>query len=166
MSTWTDIPHQNIEPEKPIRAMDIWAISENIKALSEGADGAPRIINKAFSNVEAGNVIAFKGGAYAPPNNNPYTIPDKYFIAKSGSINLELNVTVAGASRSIAVRLNNVIVADKGVTNGVNTFTINVTAGDYLDMILRVGATINSMFIKVTPESIINSGNIIAIRQS
>ncbi len=48
MSTWTDIPHQNIEPEKPIRAMDIWAISENIKALYEGADGAPRVVIEAM----------------------------------------------------------------------------------------------------------------------
>lgn len=43
MATWTELPQANIEPEKPIRAADIWAIYQNIKALAEGAAGAPKI---------------------------------------------------------------------------------------------------------------------------
>jgi hypothetical protein len=43
MATWTDVSSTVLEPGDPIRSVDIIAIKENIIALSEGADGAPKI---------------------------------------------------------------------------------------------------------------------------
>jgi hypothetical protein len=50
MATWTDVSSTVLEPGDPIRSVDIIAIKENIIALSEGADGAPRILTAAIDD--------------------------------------------------------------------------------------------------------------------
>ena len=49
MAQWTNIPTDRIEPGKPIRAIDGLALRDNPIAIAEGASGAPKISEQAFS---------------------------------------------------------------------------------------------------------------------
>ena len=50
MADWTTIPDSSIEPGKPIRSIDGLALRDNPVAIAEGAAGAPKIQNQAFSD--------------------------------------------------------------------------------------------------------------------
>lgn len=169
MSTWTDIPHQNIEPEKPIRAMDIWAISENIKALSEGADGAPRIMANALPLLEPGNIIVMsdltgygRGGS---------TI--NYFILRRGRITLNVNTisklgdSVNPGGNHVDVKINNIIVTR--IPNGQSTVELDVNEGDIIMCVAislnSFSAGISSVKITVSPNSAINTGQVAIIQR-
>lgn len=43
MATWTDVANMLLDVDDPARSVDIKAIEENIRALAEGATGAPKI---------------------------------------------------------------------------------------------------------------------------
>src|SRR5690625_202714 len=49
MAQWTNIPTDRIEPGKHIRAIDGLALRDNPIAIAEGAAGAPKISEQAFS---------------------------------------------------------------------------------------------------------------------
>ena len=43
MATWTTVPDSSLEPGKPIRSIDSFALRDNPVAIAEGAPGAPKI---------------------------------------------------------------------------------------------------------------------------
>lgn len=49
MSSWTDITDNALEPGKPIRSIDAFALRNNPIAIAGGAAGAPRILDAALS---------------------------------------------------------------------------------------------------------------------
>lgn len=49
MAIWTTIPDSSIEPGKPIRSIDGLALRDNPIAITEGASGAPRVLDAALS---------------------------------------------------------------------------------------------------------------------
>jgi hypothetical protein len=76
MATWTTLPDSSLEPGKPIRSIDALALRDNPVAISEGASGAPRILDAALGStattagtnwVLARNALASVGaiGTYA-----------------------------------------------------------------------------------------------------
>lgn len=50
MATWTNISDTFLEPGKPVRSVDGLALRDNPIAITEGAAGAPRIVNAAVTN--------------------------------------------------------------------------------------------------------------------
>lgn len=50
MATWTDIGDTFLEPGKPVRSVDGLALRDNPIAITEGAAGAPKIVNAAVTN--------------------------------------------------------------------------------------------------------------------
>ena len=48
MATWTTLPDATLEPGKPIRSIDVLALRDNPVAISEGASGAPKILDAAL----------------------------------------------------------------------------------------------------------------------
>ena len=48
MVEWVNIPDEVLEPGKPIRSVDGFAMRDNPMAIAEGADGAPRIKTPAY----------------------------------------------------------------------------------------------------------------------
>jgi hypothetical protein len=74
MATWTSILQSNIEPEKPIRASDIWAIYQNILALAEGANGAPKLNDNALPPVTAGDFHCTKEYSNSTKNTGYITL--------------------------------------------------------------------------------------------
>lgn len=50
MATWTNIGDTFLEPGKPVRSVDGLALRDNPIAISEGATGAPRIVNAAVTD--------------------------------------------------------------------------------------------------------------------
>ena len=48
MADFTTIPLANFEANKPIRSVDILSLKNNQQAITEGADGAPRVVANAL----------------------------------------------------------------------------------------------------------------------
>jgi hypothetical protein len=48
MADFTTIPLSNFEPEKPIRSVDILSLKNNQDAITQGSDGAPRVVANAL----------------------------------------------------------------------------------------------------------------------
>lgn len=67
MAVWTDVSSTVLEPGDPIRSVDIIAIKENITALSEGADGAPKISRLALAPNTFGNQLFTSSGTFTVP---------------------------------------------------------------------------------------------------
>ena len=55
MATWTTIPDSSLEPGKPARSVDALALRDNPIAITEGAAGAPRIVNAAITDGTIGS---------------------------------------------------------------------------------------------------------------
>ncbi|MDR2099267.1 MAG: hypothetical protein LBP40_00375 [Campylobacteraceae bacterium] len=147
MATWTDLPQANIEPEKPIRASDIWAIYQNIKALAEGAEGAPKIMPAAFSNVSAGTNVLGKISFSVQSTGDKGQVS----IFCSGTLTF-ITTTVNGATlrwyrNNTAVGVNisaGTISQNFEVANG-DTFTIRVT--DHESTTAQASASISCSII-------------------
>jgi hypothetical protein len=93
MATWTDVSSTVLEPGDPIRSVDIIAIKENIIALSEGASGAPKILDAAITEGLTANTIyrplglAFRT---VTPSGTGYVIRAQAYLFRSGIYNFEV----------------------------------------------------------------------------
>jgi hypothetical protein len=141
MATWTNLPQANIEPEKPIRASDIWAIYQNILALAEGASGAPKILPaalKAAENLTAGTTICSTNKSVtvlAGSNIKGFS----FIILGNGG--LTFNTTLTANTSNIALTgrwyKNNVAIGSSFTSTNNQDF--NVSQGDIFT--LQVSAT-------------------------
>jgi hypothetical protein len=141
MATWTELPQSNIEPEKPIRASDIWAIYQDIKALAEGAEGAPKIQPAALqkvNNLTAGAVVcsANKSAmAYQGMSIKGYS----FIIIGNGTLRFNTSlssITTAGTARWYK---NNVAIGSS--FTGSNTQDFDVSSGDNFTLQLSVSTS-------------------------
>ena len=55
MATWKDITDAALEPGKPIRSVDGFALRDNLTALAEGAAGSPGVASAALIDYPWGN---------------------------------------------------------------------------------------------------------------
>lgn len=53
MADWTEVPDSNLGVDSPGRSIDIISIKDNITALAEAANGAPKIVAAAFERSTA-----------------------------------------------------------------------------------------------------------------
>jgi len=68
MTTYTTIPNSSLEPGKPIRSIDGLALRDNPAAITEGADGAPRIFGRAAKRLIDYPVLTVTAGNTASVN--------------------------------------------------------------------------------------------------
>jgi hypothetical protein len=141
MATWTELPQTNIEPEKPIRASDVWAIYQNIKALAEGAPGAPKIqkaaLNAIWWEVDYTTKVTISGTSFTAP------YPCICYIT---------GLTVGGGTANINININGITVLRPGDNSGTGSPTTSHTATVILDtgaiLTLSKSATINYYALK------------------
>jgi hypothetical protein len=58
MADFTAIPLANLEAGKPIRSVDILSLKNNQQAITEGADGAPRVVATALQSTSVESLWA------------------------------------------------------------------------------------------------------------
>lgn len=92
MSSWTDITDNALEPGKPIRSIDAFALRNNPIAIAGGAAGAPRILDAALSTdvTTAGEDWVMARTAQATALS-----VGAYFFGMS-SVSLRVNATISG----------------------------------------------------------------------
>ncbi|MDR2790214.1 MAG: hypothetical protein LBB59_04500 [Campylobacteraceae bacterium] len=159
MATWTELPQTNIEPEKPIRASDIWAIYQDIKALAEGVEGAPKIQPAVVNFIQEGNT-RFTKEYSGVTTATSYANNVRFFALRKG--NLKFNATITGGkSGSITITaygrwtINNSQVGNEfssvGTTSTTNSQIFSVNFGDIVSFQLRSNAggncTYNNVFV-------------------
>ncbi|MDR1461445.1 MAG: hypothetical protein LBI78_07360 [Campylobacteraceae bacterium] len=166
MATWTTIPQANIEPEKPIRAADIWAIYQDILALAEGASGAPKIADKVIPVVASGNTNVLFAKNLSTVYSNNYTKVFDFRMFRKGIIRVktELSVNIVSpASPTFSMKWVRVTSSEEPVLVE-RTFTSNATYSDDITLAgtidhirLYLKCSTNLSPLNVTPTSIIVS---------
>jgi hypothetical protein len=129
MATWTEIPQSSIEPEKPIKASDIWAIYQNILALAEGANGAPKIMAAALqkaSNLAAGTAVCSANKSMA--GFTGFNVKGYSFII-FGSGTLRFNTSFSSNNSGVTLNgqwyKNNVAIGSSFTASGSQDFAVS-----------------------------------------
>lgn len=92
MSSWTNITDNALEPGKPIRSIDAFALRNNPIAIAGGAAGAPRILDAALSTDVT---TAGKDWVMARTAQATALSVGAYFFGLSGA-NRQVNETIPG----------------------------------------------------------------------
>lgn len=161
---WTNIADSIIEVGKPIRALDIRNLRDNIPALANGDAGAPRIQQVALVNLAAGDVRT----AYRYPQTS--SVSATYVELNTGArifVNGTIRVrgnhrAIGGGTSFLLVQKNFVTQAEWSTTSASDVgrvVDLSVAPGDFISVFNRTGGSGTSVVSGVVINT--SGGNLI-----
>jgi hypothetical protein len=147
MTTYTAIPDANLDPDSPARSIDALALRDNPIAITEGASGAPSILNAAFRSVAVGAVISWARPDEQATTDTAYPATGIADLPNSSIIRVYADGTVrikgshktsnAGSNSSYRILKNGVLVIQHltvSLTLIAQSDDVSVAFGDVIEL--------------------------------
>ena len=160
MTTWTEIPNSDIDPESPLTASLVTALRDNARAVTEGASGAPKIESAAltdypwgwedFKTVAAGSYIfARQTDKTSGRTNTTYVKACEIKVPFPAIVTTRMWIIgkAVGSENMVGrVYLNGVAtgVEHNSVTGAWFNENITVSAGDLVQLYVRMQSAVAS----------------------
>lgn len=142
MTDYTTISDTSVDPDAPLTSQLAYAWRDNPIAISEGANGAPRIYMTALQNPSVGSVARYRNNTVQQWSGTTYSVVMTFAFIQSGTVRIDLSHRKdSGTASLVVVNKSNesgtTAVASWSETAGTwtnRTVDVTVAIGDRIDI--------------------------------